>query len=1471
MSILAASVKSQDSLWAANFGPTGVYGTVKTIESWGDSLVIGGQILGLPHSTFTAHNFVFFDLIDRSWHRPHLGPEGSGDEVRAVAEGPDGSLFIGGDFTFNVADTIFDNIAMLDKNGQWKTLMGGLNDGIDGPVNALLWHEGKLYIGGEFTSIDGQLSTAFAIWDPDTGFESPQGLLEGMAEKVVIHDFAVSTAHGNHIYLGGDFVIEGDTAISISVGRFDVDDSQFKTVIGFPFGVVYTIHTEDSEEWQDRYVIGGEFTEFILDVQQGGPYSCSNIAVCNFIDSTVEVPAIGTNGPVYVVKPHSSNMSQLLVGGEFDSANGEHTGPLARWTPSSDSWSRYNPNIHDDDAVYAISDYINARYTIGGDFKYIDDSALVNSLVQIHPLTPTNWWPMGDGLINDDGKTSIVADVASGGYQAWYAVGSFNIAGGRRVNYVAKWDDEQWSSLGGGVDNFLQEVAVTEDTVYVYGSQMTSAGGVPVNKIAMWDGSQWHALGNGLPDGFIYEMELDSSGNLYVCGSSLDTAGTTPVTGIAKWNGSNWEAMGELGWSTNTGRVRDIYIDPETQDVYICGDFVTADGNPCNKVARWDGNSWFPLGDDHIGDGNPYVIGRAPNGRIVVTGFLDRPELRQMITPGSWEGYAGGVAVPSVTDMLTVGCDFFMSGDPLQVVGSEDNFVNVDNIARWDGDEWIDLAGGELVGGDVNSIAAYGSNLAMGGRFRIAAGKLANGFTLWKGLRNTSNSIGLFVTPNYDDTLIAGEIYEIAWNTSGTTAEEISLEISYDSGITWQTIASNIDGQQGKIPWLVPDNPTIDCRLRISDTYASCANKVSWPFHIIDGPTEDVNWLRRFSGPFYQEPFTVGYHSWPFGNTGANCWPDSVARNYPYPDWFRDSDLPDTLENFPPWSLFVAAFGDDWCYRNGDPGRVRPRAMERWKNMLTDWGGSCLGFSNSALLWWKHNEFNTNLDLPDNLLVTFDIGTFARNAVNKHWIYQNGEKHVDYNREVKDFTPMQTLAAIREGFATGDPRSLSFSWKSWKDKTDTAGNKVDSVLKTNGHNVVPYAIKTFTDTTGIYHMYVYDSNRPNNNSRYARIDSINSTWTFEAYDIYDTTGRFVPRLPVSEYMGLATDERKNKSIENNLESGAMLFASSTEEILISDSNGHQVGYINGEPINTIPDAFPIIPDDPDREYGYPDAYYLPEGDYRIELSEFERAQTRIAFETDDAVYVYERKDANTDETDMLSVGDGLDIVNSENKVKNVSVTGISSVGDIERFVRIDGLQYAPNDSTSLEFDSTGTIQIRNYGQSKNYSLLLWYSDPDMDSYTQSPTTIPLAANSTHELDPPWSGLEDSSMYIRIDEDQDGIVDDSIMVDIITDIDDESGQGVLPRDYILGQNYPNPFNPSTTIDFTLPVRSHVTIDVLNILGQKVTNLLDEVRPAGTHSVTWNGRDGGNQTVAAGIYFYRLQVDDRSLTKKMLLLK
>jgi len=96
---------------------------------------------------------------------------------------------------------------------------------------------------------------------------------------------------------------------------------------------------------------------------------------------------------------------------------------------------------------------------------------------------------------------------------------------------------------------------------------------------------------------------------------------------------------------------------------------------------------------------------------------------------------------------------------------------------------------------------------------------------------------------------------------------------------------------------------------------------------------------------------------------------------------------------------------------------------------------------------------------------------------------------------------------------------------------------------------------------------------------------------------------------------------------------------------------------------------------------------------------------------------------------------------------------------------------------------------------------------------------------------------------------------------------ENGKNPIVSRFQLDQNYPNPFNPTTTISFSLPNASIVTLQVFDPTGREITTILDNAkREAGNHAVAFDASD-----LPSGVYFFRIQTGQYAATKKMMLIK
>ncbi len=149
-------------------------------------------------------------------------------------------------------------------------------------------------------------------------------------------------------------------------------------------------------------------------------------------------------------------------------------------------------------------------------------------------------------------------------------------------------------------------------------------------------------------------------------------------------------------------------------------------------------------------------------------------------------------------------------------------------------------------------------------------------------------------------------------------------------------------------------------------------------------------------------------------------------------------------------------------------------------------------------------------------------------------------------------------------------------------------------------------------------------------------------------------------------------------------------------------------------------------------------------------------------------------------------------------------------------------------------------------------------------------------------DPTLLGQDKYSLYEGTDANGPMVVADMSTIENFTVTGDSRDQyftimrssaknNILPSEYALSQNYPNPFNPITQISFAMAQNGHARLEVLNILGQHVRTVLDKTLTAGEHNVTWDATNDSGQSVATGVYLYRLVTDNFSSTRKMVLLK
>ena len=94
---------------------------------------------------------------------------------------------------------------------------------------------------------------------------------------------------------------------------------------------------------------------------------------------------------------------------------------------------------------------------------------------------------------------------------------------------------------------------------------------------------------------------------------------------------------------------------------------------------------------------------------------------------------------------------------------------------------------------------------------------------------------------------------------------------------------------------------------------------------------------------------------------------------------------------------------------------------------------------------------------------------------------------------------------------------------------------------------------------------------------------------------------------------------------------------------------------------------------------------------------------------------------------------------------------------------------------------------------------------------------------------------------------------------------------IPQEVSITGNYPNPFNASTSIEFGIPEKAHVSFVIYDLLGRRINILVDRSMPAGYHSINWDGKDSNGVDAPSGIYFGRFAANGKVETEKMTVLR
>lgn len=684
--LLANPVLGQNQGWLPGFSSSGINqlagssGTAQSVDVIGSFTILApGFFEGPAENGTQTYALAIWNGEYWRFEAPYNGSQFLGstggvvqDSAPLIAE-----ACIGG--TFNATTDLPSGYLNCWNGASWYEL-GGTGNGPNGPVNALAFDGDSIFAGGLFTAVGGTPANSIAYFDRSMNewVALENGVQGGSVAKLV------TSGPGVSLYAAGSFTSAGSVPNTWGIARWRTGFEAWSQVGSGGLSLQGEGILDITADGGSVYAAGG-FTaigEAVADrvaSHQIGGNSWSGLGSPGSFFGAVDRIQVTPGGDLFALGP-------------FDSA----VDVLARYIPGSGIWVE-PPGL-------------DALKNISGGFPVIDMDAFGTNLYVLHSagydatintlyapyfarFDGADWHGLGTGIGGYGFTTDQVNAIQDFGEDVIVG-GAFDNAGDAIIPLLARWDGNQWHSLGDGLErrfftSSVNTLDVFQGNLYV-GGDFGYQGNA--ESILRWDGSTLSMMPPGVDIRRVHAF--DASGSFLFVGGSFNSVPTDPLRGIATFNGTTW---GSIGGGAN-GDVHAIRV--IGADIYIGGDIFGVNQNtePVSNLAYWNGSVWDDLG-----------------------GGVSRN---------------AAVAVAAVQDIEVNGADVYVGGNITSAGG-----VPVSNIARWDGTQWRSL--GQGVNGVVNDMVIIGNLLYVVGNFTEAGGQPANKIAVWNGVSWSALGWGL--------------------------------------------------------------------------------------------------------------------------------------------------------------------------------------------------------------------------------------------------------------------------------------------------------------------------------------------------------------------------------------------------------------------------------------------------------------------------------------------------------------------------------------------------------------------------------------------------------------------------------------------------------------------------------------------------------------------------------------------------------
>ncbi len=622
---------------------------VSSLAFVGNDLYVGGRFLVAGH--IVAVNIARWN--GSGWGRVGTGVNGYVFALKSVGD----QLYVGGRFTLG-GKTRLERVARWDATqSSWNALGGGVRHKDSGYVSAFAVLGNKLYVGGRFTTADGDTVNNVVGWDMEKGGWS--ALDNGIAAIARPYGYVYALAvHQNYLYAAGQF-----DSIANVTGRMGEP--------GNPATPVFWLATEfarwDGKEWtafrRPSYASSGVVTisgirrnsqngliaALAIDgagkVYLGGRFhiagpsyndSYGNVVwspteavfannICAFDGDTIwsvlgnGLNSQDRNGRGGYVRDIELRGDELYVCGNFENAGPRKTDDIAMWNRRTKTWSAPGGPLRTASHTAGSNTQINAVEFVGDDLYVGGTFDLLNGREIA-------------GIARLDGTTGSWNDLKTPGFQCPPVTAMK--ADGTNL-YVAStqglhlWNGTSWSDFAGTINGQVRTLAVADGRLYV-GGKFSEAGGVPAENFAIWSLTERRWLSDAPKVSDTVHAILVENGKVYIGGRFRKFDGID-VGNVVLWDAGTLTTDPLLGGTE--GVVNALALG--SGGLYIGGSFPRIDNYAMNNVSRYDGERWNDVDrgvTDRDGIGTVYRLLLAPG---------ESPD--ELFAGGSFE-YAGGRA-----------------------------------------------------------------------------------------------------------------------------------------------------------------------------------------------------------------------------------------------------------------------------------------------------------------------------------------------------------------------------------------------------------------------------------------------------------------------------------------------------------------------------------------------------------------------------------------------------------------------------------------------------------------------------------------------------------------------------------------------------------------------------------------------------------------------------------------------------------